>query len=229
MGAVALAHVEQHVGRHRPPAPGRVGADAFPGQRHHLLDRGRVVVADHPGQADQSRQQRLQHGPSGQIVAGGQHGQGAEDRGGSLVVASTLQQRIQIRHPAQGGVGDRPLPQRPASAAGSGQSAPLGVQAHQGVGHGGPPRHMWALGASRPVFTPAFPPACLLLSPTGSWRQRRPPGVSPSATSGDQARCRQDPNPRDSRGPLAGAWHEGCAPPFTRAFTSPSPEQAPDA
>jgi hypothetical protein len=71
-----------------------------------------VVVADHPGQADQSRQQRLQHGPSGQSVAGGQHGQGAEDRGGSLVVASTLQQRIQIRHPAQGGVGDRPLLQR---------------------------------------------------------------------------------------------------------------------
>jgi hypothetical protein len=58
-----------------------------------------------------------------------------------------------------------PLLQRPAGAAGSGQSAPLGVQAHQGVGHGGPPRHMRARGASRPVFTPAFSPAFLSLSP----------------------------------------------------------------
>ena len=34
-----------------------------------------------------------------------------------------------------------------------------------GCGYGGPPRHMWARGGSRPVFTPPFSRAFLLLSP----------------------------------------------------------------
>jgi hypothetical protein len=106
-------------------------------------------------------------------------GQGAEDGGGRLVVASTLEQRVQVRHTAQGGVGDRPLLQRSAGAAGSGQSAPFGVHAHQGVGHGGPPRHMWARGASRPVFMPAFMPAFLLLSPNRIMAAAPSPGRSP--------------------------------------------------
>jgi hypothetical protein len=67
---------------------------------------------------------------------------------------------------------------------------PFGVQAPQGVGHGGPPRHMRARGASRPVFTPTFSPAFLFLSPnrivlaalSPSGSPRRPP---PAATSGD--------------------------------------------
>jgi len=82
-----------------------------------------------------------------------------------MVVASPLEQTVQIRQPAQHGVSHRPLPQRPAGAAGSVQPAPLGVQAHQRVGHDGPPRHMRARRASRSVITPAFPPAYLLLSP----------------------------------------------------------------
>ena len=49
------------------------------------------------------------------------------------------------------------------------------------------------------------------------------------ATHGDQRRCRPDRNPGDAGGRLAGSWHERSAPPFTRAFTSPSPEPAPDA
>jgi len=53
--------------------------------------------------------------------------------------------------------------------------------------------------------------------------------ASPSATSGDQRRCRQDRNPSDAGGRLAGSWHEGSAATFTRAFTSPSPKPAPDA
>jgi hypothetical protein len=53
--------------------------------------------------------------------------------------------------------------------------------------------------------------------------------ASPSATSGDQWRCRPDRNSGDAGGRLAGAWHERFVPPFTRAFTSPSPEPAPDA
>ena len=36
-------------------------------------------------------------------------------------------------------------------------------------------------------------------------------------------------NPGDAGGPLVGAWHEGCAPPFTRVFTSLSPERGRDA
>jgi hypothetical protein len=86
-------------------------------------------------------------------------------------------QRVQIRQPAQGGVGDRPLLQRPAGAAGSGQSAPLGVQAHQGVGMAGllvtcgheerPDRCSRQRSRRHPSSCP----------PTGSCRQRRPPGV----------------------------------------------------
>jgi hypothetical protein len=60
-----------------------------------------------------------------------------------------------------------------------GQSAPLGVQAHQGVGYGGPPRHMRARGASRPVFTPAFSPPFLSLSPNRIMAATPSPGRSP--------------------------------------------------
>ena len=59
------------------------------------------------------------------------------------------------------------------------RTAPLGVQAHQGVGHGGPPRHMRARGASRPVFTPTFSPAFLLLSPNRIVPATPTPGRSP--------------------------------------------------
>jgi hypothetical protein len=44
-------------------------------------------------------------------------------------------------------------------------------------------------------------------------------------SSGDAARCRQDLNPGSAGGPLVGAWHEGCAPPFTRVFISLSSER----
>ena len=213
IGAVALAHVEQHVGGHRPPAPGRVGADAFPGQRHRLLDGGRIVVAGNSGQADQARQQRLEQGPGGQIVAGASTARGPEDGGRRVVVTSPLEQTVQIRQPAQHGVSDRQLPQRPAGAA-KGRAGALGVQAHQRVGHGGPRRHIRARGASRPVFTPTD----LLLSPNrivpaAPSPRRSPPRRRPAASRGGAGRIGIPVIRADSGWSAHGT--KGCAPAFT--------------
>jgi hypothetical protein len=50
---------------------------------------------------------------------------------------------------------------------------------------------------------------------------------SPAATSGESRRFRPDRNSGNSGGRLVGSWHEGCAPPLTRAFTSCPPNRNP--
>jgi hypothetical protein len=75
------------------------------------------------------------------------------------------------------------------------------------------------------------PPACLFLSPNqivpAAPSPRRLP--SPSATSGDTRWSRPDRVSYATRRRIVGSRRAGCAPAFTRAFTSLSPERGSDA
>jgi hypothetical protein len=70
--AVALANVEQDVGRHRSGSAGGVGADALPREPHDVVDRV-VVAPDSVGKVAQATEQLLEKGPGGEMV-GGRHG-----------------------------------------------------------------------------------------------------------------------------------------------------------
>jgi hypothetical protein len=203
IGAVALADVEQHVGGHRSPAPGRVGADAFPGRRHQLLDRGRIVVAGNSGQADQARQQRLEQGPGGQIVAGGEHGQGP---GGWRTPRG--------RHVAARA--DRPDPaaraargERSTTASapgGRGRIGPAGATRRPGSPACGTWRSSSSHTGTRSVPTGVHARVPLAVPQPNRAGSAIPQAISsPAATSGETRRSRPDRNSGNSGGRLVGS------------------------
>jgi hypothetical protein len=109
------------------------------------------------------------------------------------------------------------------------ESPPFGVQAPHRVGHGAPPRHIRAREASRPVFTPTFSQTCLLVPQPDRAGSAVPQAF---ASRGDQWRQVAMQARLESRGfgRTAGRlMARRSAPPFTRAFTSPSPEPGSDA
>jgi hypothetical protein len=144
-------------GSARPPWPERWTGVPTSCGAHRRASRPPLAAMEHTARTGTQVPGAVRPGPPAPTGrSGGSAGSASARRmaGAAWVVASTRDQRA---------VCDRPLFQRPAGATGSGQPAPLGVQAHQGVGHWGPPRHMCARGASRPVFTPAFSSAYLWL------------------------------------------------------------------